>query len=208
VPAIVQAWYPGEEGGNALADILFGDYSPAGRLPVTFVKSLDQVPEFSDYSMAGRTYRYLQEEPLYPFGYGLGYTKFSYSNLRPAENQVAIGQELTLTVDLENIGERPSDEVVQLYTRHRGTSLPTPNFELQGFQRISLNPGEKETLSFTLTPRQLAIFAEDGSCLVQPGPVEIFVGGSQPDSLSQRLTGQSPLSVEIELVGKSLELAR
>ena len=207
VPAIVQAWYPGEEGGNALADILFGDYNPAGRLPVTVVKSLDQVPAFTDYSMKGRTYRYLREEPLYPFGYGLSYTKFTYSNLTTLQ-EVVTGQELTVTFDVENSGSRPGDEVVQLYVRHHETALPTPNFGLQGFKRMTLQPGEKKTVSFTLTPRQLAIFAENGSCLVQPGALEIFVGGSQPDLLSQRLTGQKPLSSKVRLVGEAVELPR
>ena len=208
VPAIVHAWYPGEEGGSALADILFGDYNPAGRLPVTFVKSLDQVPEFTDYSMEGRTYRYLREEPLYPFGYGLSYTDFSYSNLTPAASQITTGQDLTLSVDLENVGQRPGDEVVQLYVRHSETPLPTPNHELQGFKRVALKPGEKKTVTFTLSPRQMAIFDKEGACLVQPGRIEIFVGGSQPDSLSQRLTGQKLLSVQVELRGETVELPR
>lgn len=208
VQAIVQAWYPGEEGGNALADILFGDYSPAGRLPVTFVKSLDQVPAFTDYSMEGRTYRYLREEPLYPFGYGLSYTKFSYTNLTTSKRQIATGQELTLTVDVENSGKRLGDEVVQLYVKHKDAPLRTPNVELQAFERITLKPGEQKTVSFTLSPRQLAIFDQEGSCLVKAGQIELFVGGSQPDSLSQRLTGQRPLSVQIERVGETIELPR
>ena len=207
VPAIVQAWYPGEEGGNALADILFGDYSPAGRLPVTFVKSLQQVPEFTDYSMEGRTYRYLKEEPLYPFGYGISYTEFTYSNLMLQE-EVEIGAELRVSVDVKNSGSRAGDEVVQLYVKHLETELPTPNFSLQGFQRVHLEPGEEKTVSFTLTPRQLAIFDESGACLVKPGPVKVFVGGSQPDALSQRLTGQKPLASTIELVGDTVELPR
>ena len=208
VQAIVQAWYPGEEGGNALADILFGDYSPAGRLPVTFVKSLDQVPEFTDYSMEGRTYRYLGEEPLYPFGYGLSYTNFSYRNLTTSKKQIATGQKLILTVDVKNSGKRLGDEVVQLYAKHKEAPLLTPNFELQGFERITLKPGEQKTVSFTLSPRQLAIFDQEGSCLVKAGHIELFVGGSQPDSLSQRLTGQRPLSVQIELVGETVKLPR
>ena len=207
VPAIVQAWYPGEEGGNALADILFGDYNPAGRLPVTFVKSLDQVPEFTDYSMEGRTYRYLREEPLYPFGYGLSYTNFTYSNLSTPK-EIATGQELIVTVDVENSGSRGGDEVVQLYVKHQEGDVPTPNFSLQGFQRVTLQSGEKKTVRFTLAPRQLAVYDEHGSCLVKPEPLQVFVGGSQPDSLSQRLTHQIPLSTEVNLVGEMMELPR
>ncbi len=208
VPAIVQAWYPGEEGGNALADILFGDYSPGGRLPVTFVKSLDQVPEFTDYSMEGRTYRYLKEEPLYPFGYGLSYTDFAYSNLTPDKSPITTGDSLTLSVDLKNVGSLAGDEVVQLYLRHKEAAVPTPNFELQGFQRVSLQPGETRTLTFTLSPRQMAVFNQEGACLVEPGPIEIVVGGSQPDTLSLRLTGRKPLSIQVELKGEVMELPR
>lgn len=207
IPAIVHAWYPGEEGGNALADILFGDYNPAGRLPVTFVKSLEQVPEFTDYSMAGRTYRYLTEEPLYPFGYGLSYTKFKYSGLEVAP-QITTGQDLVVKVDVENIGEQAGDEVIQLYVKHHQASITTPHYGLQGFRRVSLEVGEKKTITFTLSPRQLAIFDNDGRCLVEPGTIEIFVGGSQPDALSQRLTGQKPLSSKVSLEGEILELPR
>lgn len=207
VPAIIQAWYPGEEGGNALADILFGDYNPAGRLPVTFVKSLDQVPEFNNYAMEGRTYRYMEEEPLYPFGYGLSYTSFAYGNL-VAPNQLITGGDLAIQVDVENSGDKAGDEVVQLYVKHLSSSVPTPRFSLQGFQRISLAKNEKQTVSFTLSPRQLAIFDNEGRCLMEPGTVEIFVGGSQPDPLSERLTGQKPLSIQLELVGETIELPR
>lgn len=207
VPAIIQAWYPGEEGGNALADILFGDYNPAGRLPVTFVKSLDQVPEFNNYAMEGRTYRYMEEEPLYPFGYGLSYTSFAYSN-PVAPNQLNTGEDVAIQVDVENSGDKAGDEVVQLYVKHLSSSVPTPRFSLQGFQRISLAKNEKQTVSFILSPRQLAIFDNEGRCLMEPGIIEIFVGGSQPDSLSERLTGQKPLSIQLELVGETIELLR
>lgn len=208
VPAIVQAWYPGEEGGNALADIIFGDYSPAGRLPVTYVKSLDQVPEFTDYSMEGRTYRYMNEEPLYPFGFGLSYADFEYSNLNAATTDAVIGENLSIKVDVENISRRDSDEVVQLYVKHHDKTIATPHFSLQGFRRIHLTAGEKQTIEFILEPRQMAIFDEDGRCLVEPGKLEIFVGGSQPDELSQRLMGKKPLSTKITLTGDTKELPR
>ncbi len=207
VPAIIQAWYPGEEGGNALADIIFGDYNPAGRLPITFVKSVDQLPPFTDYAMAGRTYRFSEEKPLYPFGYGLSYTTFAYSNLQ-APPELAIGQDLVVQVDVENTGQRTGDEVVQLYIKHLSASVPTPRHSLQGFARIPLEPGEKQTVTFRLSPRQLAVFDEDGRCLVEPGVVEIFVGGSQPDPRSQELTGEKPLSIRVKLEGSTVELPR
>lgn len=207
VPAIIQAWYPGEEGGNALADIIFGDYNPAGRLPITFVKSVDQLPPFTDYAMSGRTYRFSEEKPLYPFGYGLSYTTFAYSNLQ-APPELAIGQDLVVQVDVENTGQRTGDEVVQLYIKHLSASVPTPRHSLQGFARIPLEPGEKRTVTFRLSPRQLAVFDEDGRCLVEPGVVEIFVGGSQPDPRSQELTGEKPLSIRVKLEGSTVELPR
>ena len=130
IPAIIEAWYPGEEGGRALAEVIFGDYNPAGRLPVTFVKSLDQLPAFTDYSMKGRTYRYMQEEPLYPFGYGLSYTTFTYTGLTLSKSQFIIGedQEVKVLVQVKNEGPVAGDEVIQLYLRHVQASVVTPRW--------------------------------------------------------------------------------
>lgn len=205
IPAIIQAWYPGEEGGNALADIIFGDYNPAGRLPVTFVKSVEDLPDITDYSMEGRTYRYLKKEPLYPFGYGLSYTKFAYANLQvPASAEV--GSEIEVTVDVTNVGQRAGHEVVQLYVRALEASVTTPIHTLQGFTKVHLQPGEKTQVRFVLNPRQLAVFYEDGSCAVEPGRYRIFVGGCGPDARSTALTGSSPLDAEICLTGERLDL--
>jgi beta-glucosidase len=145
VPAIVELWYPGQAGGTALADVLFGDYNPAGRLPVTFYKSEDQLPRFDDYSMQGRTYRYFEGEPLYPFGYGLSYTTFSYRNLH-APVSARAGSPVKVSVEVENSGKRAGEEVVQLYVKHPGVVR-----ELQGFERVPLRAGEKKTVEFTLT---------------------------------------------------------
>jgi beta-glucosidase len=205
IPAIIQAWYPGEEGGSALADIIFGDYNPAGRLPVTFVKSIDDLPEFTDYSMEGRTYRYMQTEPLYPFGYGLSYTQFEYTGLHvPAS--APVGSEIEVTVDVTNVGQRAGDEVVQLYVRALDASVKTPIHSLQGFSRIHLQPGETAQVKFVLTPRQLAVFYEDGSCAVEPGRYLVFVGGNGPDKRSIALTGNSPLQAELRLEGQAIGL--
>jgi beta-glucosidase len=179
VPAIVEAWYPGQAGGTALADVLFGDYNPAGRLPVTFYRSERQLPPFSDYRMKGRTYRYFQGEPLYPFGYGLSYTKFSYGNLS-VPSQVQPDKDVKLSVEVENSGTLAGEEVVQLYLRHVTASVPVPIRSLEGFQRIALRPGEKKTVEFTLTPRQLSIIGKDNRRVVEPGQIEISVGGKQP----------------------------
>ena len=179
VPAIVESWYPGEAGGAAIADVLFGDYNPAGRLPVTFYKSEDQLPPFDDYNMKGRTYRYFEGEPAYPFGYGLSYTKFTYSNMRAPE-QAQTGGEIKIAVDVANSGKRPGDEVVQLYVSHQGASVPVPIRSLEGFTRITLRPGQKKTVTFTLAPHQLSIVKDDGARVVEPGSLNIFVGGKQP----------------------------
>jgi beta-glucosidase len=145
VPAIVELWYPGQAGGAALADVLFGDYNPAGRLPVTFYKSEDQLPPFDDYSMKGRTYRFFEGEPLYPFGYGLSYTAFTYRNLR-APDEARAGSPVKVSVEVENSGKRDGEDVVQLYVKHPGVVR-----ELQGFERVMLRAGEKKTVSFTVT---------------------------------------------------------
>jgi len=183
ISAIVQIWYPGQEGGTALADILFGDYNPAGRLPVTFYKSVEQLPPFEDYNMKGRTYRYFNDEPLYPFGYGLSYTKFEYSNLK-IPSEIYAGEDVKVSVEIMNIGKIPGDEVAQLYVKIIDSSYPVPIHSLQGFSRIHLGPGEKKTVEFVLTPKQLAVFNQNKNWVVEPGRYEITVGGIQPNFYS------------------------
>ena len=179
VPAIVELWYPGQAGGDALADVLFGDYNPAGRLPVTFYRSADQLPPFTDYSMNNRTYRFFQGEPLFPFGYGLSYTTFAYSNLRvPAE--VRTGDSIKVSVEVENTGQIPGEEVVQLYVHAANAARPVPARSLAGFERISLNPHERRTVSFALPARRLAFTGANGRRVAGPGTLEIFAGGKQP----------------------------
>ncbi len=201
VSAVLEAWYPGEEGGTAIADILFGGYSPAGRLPITFVKSLDQLPPFTDYSMQGRTYRYMTEEPLYPFGYGLSYTKFEYSGLT-VQSKVEPTDSVIVSVTVKNAGATAGDEVVQLYVTDVEASVTVPRWQLQGVTRVGLQPGEEKTVEFTLTPRQLAIIDEDGRAVLEPGVFQVFVGGQQPDKRSSELTGNFVLTGEFEVVGK------
>ena len=176
VPAMLAAWYPGGEGGTAIADVLFGNYNPAGRLPVTFYKSVDQLPPFTDYSMQGRTYRYFKGEPLYPFGYGLSYTKFVYANLRVAKS-VKAGEPVKVSIDVTNTGDREGDEVVQLYLTDTAASAPVPIRALVGFDRISLRPREKRTVAFTITPRQMSLIDERGKRVIEPGEFSIGVGG-------------------------------
>lgn len=185
--AVIMAWYPGEEGGNAVADIIFGKTSPSGRLPVTFPKSLDQLPPYEDYNMTGRTYRYMDAEPLYPFGYGLTYTTFNYSDLHLSMNAIQPDGSTTATVTVQNTGEYASDEVVQLYIHDEAGSAPTPLFSLKGVKRIHLKPGEKTQVSFQIGTEQLALVLNDGSKKVETGTFKVCLGGSLPTQRSRDL---------------------
>ncbi|MCI1186207.1 glycoside hydrolase family 3 C-terminal domain-containing protein [Hymenobacter sp. DH14] len=190
--AVVLAWYPGEEGGNAVADVVFGKVSPSGKLPITFPKSLDQLPAYEDYHMAGRTYRYLAAEPMYPFGYGLSYAKFTYPSVKLASAKVARNKPVEVTATVTNSGKVEGEEVVQLYLTHppkAGTQ--TPLFALKGFQRVRLAPGASTTVKFTLTPEMLALIDAKGRAVNASGPVKVWVGGALPSARSVAL-GASP----------------
>ncbi len=206
VGAIIDAWYPGGEGGAAIADVLFGKVSPAGRLPITFPKSIADVPTFTDYSMKGRTYRYLEKEPLYPFGYGLSYTKFSYSDLELGAPSVEAGQSIEVTALVKNVGSRRSDEVVELYVKDLEASCRVPLHELRGFERITLDPGESKRVAFTITARDLSLIDEQGQRVLEPGQFRVFLGGSQPDPRSVELMGQAPLEIEFAVTGSRLPM--
>ena len=206
VGAILQAWYPGQAGGTAIADVLFGNYSPAGRLPVTFPRSLADVPDFENYAMKGRTYRYLDAEPLYPFGYGLSYTRFRYSDIRVSKARIAPHESVEVSATVENAGTRTSDEVVELYVKDLEASTAIPHHELRGFERITLAPAEIRRVAFTLTPKDLALIDDRGQRVLEPGTFRITIGGSQPDARSVALTGQAPLGVDVEVTGRRVEL--
>jgi beta-glucosidase len=178
VPAIVEAWYPGGEGGHAVAQLLAGDYSPAGRLPVTFYRSVDDLPGFTDYSMQGRTYKYYQGEVLYPFGHGLSYTRFAYAGPRATAN--ADGT-VTVSAEVSNTGAMDGDEVVQLYLS-RPDLAGQPVRSLAAFDRIHLAKGESRTVTFTLDARALSTVDESGQRAVRPGKVDLWLGGGQPVS--------------------------
>ncbi|MGC2164229.1 MAG: glycoside hydrolase family 3 C-terminal domain-containing protein, partial [Silvibacterium sp.] len=177
--AILEAWYPGEAGGLAIAETLDGKNDPAGRLPVTFYKSIDQIPAFTDYSMKDRTYRYFHGDPLYPFGYGLSYTHFTFSNLKLSTATVKAGDDLTVEAEVRNTGKRAGDEVAELYLTPPQTAV-SPIHELEGFTRVHLQPGETQHVHFTLRPRQLSVVDAEGNRSVQPGDYSVFVGGTQP----------------------------
>lgn len=181
--AVLEAWYPGQAGGVAVAEVLFGDYNPAGRLPVTFYKSADDLPEFSDYDMAGRTYRYFEGDVLYPFGYGLSYTHFTYADLQLPE-QLEAGEPVEVRVTVTNDGDRAGDEVVQLYLTDVEASAPVSVRQLVGFERIHLAPGESEMVVFEVKPEQMSLITDDGRRIVEPGVFEIVAGGGQPIGVS------------------------
>jgi beta-glucosidase len=188
VPAMLAAWYPGGEGGTAIADVLFGNYNPGGRLPVTFYKSVDQLPPFDDYNMQGRTYRYFKGEPLYPFGYGLSYTNFAYSNLRVESKTAKAGEPVKVSVDVTNAGDREGDEVVQLYLTDTAASAPVPIRTLVGFDRITLRPREKRNVTFTITPRQMSLIDDTGKRVIEPGEFAFNIGGGQQVGLKGTFT--------------------
>ncbi|RZK60016.1 MAG: beta-glucosidase [Pedobacter sp.] len=183
IPAIVNCWYGGQSAGAAVADVLFGDYNPAGRLPVTFYASDSDLPNFSDYSMKGRTYRYFSGKPLYGFGYGLSYSSFKYEQLlMPA--QIKGGTTLNLSVTITNTSKVIGEEVVQLYISNPNSAVKSPIKALKGFERIVLKPGERKVLKFSLSPRELSFIKEDGVAQLIKGKLMISAGGSQPDELN------------------------
>ncbi len=186
--AILEAWYPGEEGGAAVAETLSGKNNPAGRLPVTFYAGVDQLPNFEDYGMANRTYRYFNGKPLYPFGYGLSYTKFTYSGLSVPTSAVTAGQPLGADVTVTNTGKKAGDEVVQLYLKFPDLK-GAPRVALRGFQRIHLEAGASQHVHFELKPRDLGMVTEDGNPIIAQGDYTISIGGGQPGTGAPEVSG-------------------
>jgi len=180
IPAIINAWYGGQSAGTAVADVLFGDYNPAGRLPVTFYKSDKDLPDFSNYEMTNRTYRYFNGEALYPFGYGLSYTTFKYDMLNIAAT-TAKGKNLSVSVRVTNTGKMNGEEVVQLYVSNQNKNIKAPLRALKGFRRISLKTGESKLVKFNLSPDDLSVVSETGRLLQVSGKIAISIGGGQPE---------------------------
>jgi len=186
IPAIINAWYGGQAGGTAVADVLFGDYDPSGRLPVTFYKNDNDLPSFEDYSMANRTYRYFKGEPLYPFGFGLSYTTFKYSDLHLSKNTISKNESLHADVTITNTGQYNGDEVVQLYIAHDGIHY-APLQALKAFKRITLSPGQSQKVSFTIAPELLKLIDNGGHSTFIPGKVKIIIAGSSPSKRNEEL---------------------
>ncbi|WP_149207061.1 glycoside hydrolase family 3 C-terminal domain-containing protein [Flavobacterium johnsoniae] len=180
IPAILNIWYGGQSAGTAAADVIFGDYNPAGRLPVTFYKSDSDLPSFVDYKMDNKTYRYFKGTPLFGFGYGLSYTSFKYSDLKTPV-KIKKGQSVSISVKITNTGKTEGEEVAQLYLINQHTAIKTPLKSLKGFERFNLKPGENKTITFNLSPEDLSYVTPEGSLKQYEGKIKISIGGSQPD---------------------------
>ena len=201
VDAIVDAWYPGARGGKVVAEVLFGETAPNGKLPVTFYSSTDELPDFNDYSMNNRTYRYYKGTPLYPFGYGLSYTDIEYKNARMNKTEGNIGDCFTVEVEVKNNGKYKVYEAVQLYVKDIEASTRVPNWQLRGIENVCLEAGETKKVSMSISARDFALITENGECVVEPGTFLIAVGGQQPDERSSNLTGKKVDCFEVRLNG-------
>jgi len=199
IPAILNAWYPGAKGGRAVASVLFGETNPSGRLPVTFYRSVEELPDFTDYSMENRTYRFMKNEALYPFGFGLSYTQFEYSDLKLSKNTIRAGEGFTVSVKVTNTGKMAGDEIVQVYIKDLEASWRVPNWQLSGMKRVTLQSGETTEVTFEIRPEQLAVVTDEGESVIEPGEFEIYAGGSQPDSRSIKLLGRAPLKAVLKV---------
>jgi beta-glucosidase len=197
--AIVFVWYPGQEGGHAVADVLFGHVAPSGKLPVTFPAATADLPPFDNYSMAGRTYRYLAAEPLYPFGFGLSYTRFAYRTLNLSASHPAPGQSITVSVEVANVGAVEAEEVAQCYLSDLAASVPVPHAKLIGFQRLRLAPSATQTITFTLTPAMLALVDDAGGTVTEPGDFRVTVGGCSPGARGLALGAPKSVSTVFTL---------
>jgi beta-glucosidase len=192
--ALVFVWYPGQKGGQAVADVLFGEESPSGRLPLTFPKRLEDLPPYEDYDMKGRTYRYMEKEPLFPFGFGLSYTTFDYSGLKVNRKEINAGDCVEAELTVSNTGKREVEEVVQLYITDMQTLEQNPFYSLKGFKRISLKPGREKKVSFEITPAMMQVVNEKGERVIEKGEFKVTIGGACPSDRSIFLGGANPVS--------------
>lgn len=194
IPAIIQGWYPGAQGGRAIARVLFGDKNPEGRMPVTFYRTSEELPAFTDYSMKGRTYRYMKGEALYPFGYGLSYTEFTYTSVRTSSDIIQT-EGITVRAVITNIGSRDGIETVQIYIKADRDN--TPNAQLKGIRKVPLQVGESREIAVRLPLDAFALYDEQGVNRIEQGRYRIYIGGTQPDSRSWKLTGKKPEALTV-----------
>ncbi|MFA0088156.1 glycoside hydrolase family 3 C-terminal domain-containing protein [Vibrio sp. 10N.286.49.B1] len=198
--AILQIWYPGEQGGTAVADVLFGDVSPSGHLPITFPKNVAQLPDYEDYAMQGRTYKYMTKEPMFPFGFGLTYSETDFKQLTLNANELSQNDSLQVQIEVENIGSYDIEEVVQLYISPEKVTDNLPQTSLKGFQRIALKQGEKKMVTFTVAPEQLKVVNSNGERIWRTGGYQVLVGNSSPSPVSERLGAATPKTKTIKLI--------
>ncbi len=200
IPAIIQAWYPGAAGGRAVAELLFGAYSPEGKLPVTFYRTTEELPEFTDYSMKNRTYRYMEKEALYPFGFGLSYTSFALRDVKLSSEKIAADSEIKVSAKIKNTGAVAGGETVQVYVKFSGAAggtLSVPNFQLKGLRKMYLEPGEEKEAEVTLDARAFALYNEEADLVLEKGVYTVYVGTQQPDKRSAALTGGEPVCLTV-----------
>lgn len=196
IPAILYGGYPGAQGGRAIAKLLFGEASPEGKLPITFYKSSEELPEFTDYAMKGRTYRYMEQEALFPFGYGLSYTDFEISNVKLSAD-VVTKEGIRVEADISNVGEYDSAQTLQVYV---STGLKdAPKVQLKGLKKVAVKKNETKHVEITLTDKAFALYNEDGEMVLTKGSCKVYVGSSQPDARSRKLTGNSPVEFEVKI---------
>ncbi|MEM6866649.1 MAG: glycoside hydrolase family 3 C-terminal domain-containing protein, partial [Bacteroidota bacterium] len=203
IPAIIEAWYPGQAGGTAIADVIFGDYNPSGRLPVTFYKDINDIPPFSDYDMKGKTYRYFEGEPLYEFGYGLSYATFEYDKMQIPKNMVA-GEDLNVKIEVENTSDIRGEEVIQVYIQNPSADQYNPHKTLAAFGRERFAPGEKKTLTFKINKEQFSSVDPRGEKVIVPGTYEISIGGAQPSK--GRVKNKSVVLKKINVSGAIIKI--
>ncbi|HKS65779.1 MAG TPA: glycoside hydrolase family 3 C-terminal domain-containing protein, partial [Candidatus Acidoferrales bacterium] len=188
VPAILEGWYLGAEGGTAAAEVLFGDINPGGKLPITFPRSVGQLPDFYDHKPSrNRSYAFVDNSPLFPFGYGLSYTTFRFDNFRVTPAKMKSGDTATVTIDVTNTGSREGDEVAELYIHQQLSTVTQPVMALRGFKRVSLQPGQETTVEFKLAPDALSIYDENMKRVVQPGVFDIMAGPSSVETKTAEL---------------------
>ena len=199
VKAIVQAWYPGSQGGRAVADLLTGKFSPSGKLPITFYSQNNTLPPFEDYSMDGRPYRFLREKPLYPFGFGLSYAKFIYEEFRLPESPAKTGTPVLCSVVVRNAGETAGLETAMIYIHMDNPELRTPRYQLCGMKTVYLEPGECRRLDFAIDPYWMSMVTEEGQRIPAAGKWTVYVGGHQPDERSLELCGTPCLSGTVRM---------
>ena len=194
--AIIQAWYPGQFGGQAIAEAIFGEFSPSGKLPITFYKDMSQIPAFDDYDMENRTYKFFKGKPMYPFGYGLSYGKIEYYDIHISSDKISSGEDLKVSIKCINRGKMDVDDVVQVYLRDDNASTRVPTHKLVGFKKVTLPKNQEQMVEFTVKAKDMEIVTDDGRQLIEPGIFTVYIGGSQPGLRSSELLGYDPLTAK------------